>query len=70
MKLTKGEIAFLEELEREGFVMHRVTFGRSQRNRCGWSLVNKGLATFDFGPRGSFLKVQGFMPVTKESENA
>lgn len=60
-KLTKGEKAFLDELYQTGFIEHAVRFGASQRNRCGWSLVEKDLVVFDFGPRGCFLKTQGFM---------
>lgn len=69
MKLTKGQAAFLKELRETGFIIHAVRFGASQRNRCGWALVDKGLAEFDFGPRDSFLQTYGFMPILDQIEN-
>lgn len=61
MRLTRQQRAFHQELQTKGFVAHRTRFGASQRNRCGWKLVELGAAVFDFGPRGSFLQTQGFM---------
>jgi hypothetical protein len=61
MRLTRQQRAFYRELQEKGFVEHRTQFGRSQRNRCGWKLVELGHAVFDFGPRGSMLQTQGFL---------
>lgn len=33
------------------------------RNKPAWRLVEMGIATFDFGPRGSWLQSYCFMPV-------
>lgn len=62
MKLTKGEQKFLDRLTQSeyGFVSRSVHFGRSQSNRCAYSLEDKGLIESGSGPKGSFLKTQGW----------
>lgn len=48
----------------KGYVIHNSSFhNQPQSNRPYWALVEMGLADFDFGPRNSWLKCQGFMPV-------
>ena len=58
--MTKGEQKALEQLKRDGFARH-AQFPYGGRNRPYWSLVERGEAVFDFGPKGSWLKTQGFM---------
>ncbi|GGE36530.1 hypothetical protein GCM10007276_12530 [Agaricicola taiwanensis] len=62
VKLTAAQKRYGERLVEHGFVEHQTGFGTSQSNRCGWALVNLGLAEFDWGPKGSFLQTQGFVP--------
>ena len=60
--LTIRQKELLRDLRRTGFIAHRSTFGRSQRNRPLWKLVELELAHFGWGPPGSWLQVQGFLP--------
>lgn len=61
-KLTKAQQQALENLVNTGFTEHINRFSRSQANKPLWRLAELGLATFEFGPKGSFLMTQGFMP--------
>lgn len=61
--LTKRQRELYEQLQTDGFIPHRSGFGTSQQNRPLWHLVECGLAEFDWGPRDSALRVQGFLPV-------
>lgn len=62
MKLTEAQKRTLAAINSTGFVEARAGFGTSQSNRPAWKLVELGLADFDWGPSGSFLKTQGFVP--------
>jgi len=62
VQLTKRQSELAAELLQSGFIPHRTGFGTSQRNRPLWTLVDKGIADFAWGPTGSFLQVQGFVP--------
>ena len=62
MKLTKAQKRELIGLVGTGFTEHRTAFGRSQSNGPLWSLCELGLAEFGWGPNGSFLTTQGFLP--------
>lgn len=70
MSLTRRQSELLAQLHEAGFIPRRSGFGTSQQNRPLWALVEHGLARFGFGPEGSFLKVQGFMPVTPDHGDA
>ena len=59
--MTRAQRKWLKVLHETGFVEHG-GWGRGQRNRPLFALVAAGHAVFDIGPKGSFLKVQGFMP--------
>lgn len=61
VKLTKAQREVLSKLNADGFVEHVTDFSRSQANKPLWTLVKLGLADFDWGPKGSFLKTQGFV---------
>lgn len=61
-KLTEAQRRALEKLNGGGFVEHVAHFSRSQVNKPLWRLVELGLAAFEFGPKGSFLQTQGFVP--------
>jgi len=62
MKLTRAQQKWLHKLRTHGFV-ERGGWGRGQRNRPLFALVEKGLAVYGYGPEGSALKVEGFAPV-------
>jgi len=66
-KLTKAQERWLREINREGFV-EMGGWGSGQKNRPLFALVDMGLAEFGFGPKGSFLKTQGFMPTKAGKE--
>ena len=61
-ELTRAQKKWLKILRERGFV-ETGGWGNGQRNRPLFALVDKGLAVFELGPKGSFLKVQGFAPV-------
>lgn len=60
--LTPRQRELLHDLRQRGFLEYRAGFGRSQRNRPLWKLVELGLAHFAWGPPGDWLQVQGFLP--------
>lgn len=60
--MTRAQKKWLKILRETGFV-ERGGWSRGQRNRPLRALVQMGLAVEDFGPKGSLLMVDGFMPV-------
>lgn len=58
--MTRAQKKWLEELRREGFVQYG-GWGKGQRNRPLWALVEMGQAEFGWGPRNSFIQTQGFL---------
>ncbi len=62
-KLTKAQIREALLLFEKGYQVHLMNYRQMPRNRPLWRLVELGLAHFDFGPVGSCLKQQGFMPL-------
>lgn len=61
VKLTKAQWAALARISASGFEEHH-RFGASISNKPLWRLVELEFADFGFGPPGSFLQTQGFMP--------
>ncbi len=59
-KAMKREALLIFE---RGYTMQPLSYRGLPRNRPLWKLVNMGLAEFDSGPRGSWLKSVGFMPL-------
>ena len=69
VQMTKRQKEALRKLKEDGFIECKTSFGNSQANRPLWKLVSLGLADFGFGPKGSFLKTQGFFPINHDKEN-
>lgn len=63
MKLTTAQRREAELLFGEGFVIAPRSYRGLPRNRSLWKLVELGLAEFDMGPSGSWLKTYGFSPI-------
>ena len=59
--MTPAQEKWLKVLRETGFV-ERGGWGRGQRNRPLMALVESGLAVEGYGPKDSFLTVDGFMP--------
>lgn len=62
-KLTKAQIREALLLFEKGYQVHFMSYRQMPRNRPLWRLVQLELAYFEFGPVGSWLKQQGFMPL-------
>jgi len=62
-RLTPSQRHNAELMFEQGWIPFRVGPGRMQRNIPMWTLVKLGLAEFDWGPRGSWLKTYSFLPV-------
>lgn len=61
--LTSQQMREALLLFERGYLPHMMSYRSMPRNRPLWRLVQLGLAHFDFGPVGSWLKQQGFMPL-------
>lgn len=62
-RLTKPQRREAIDLFDRGWNPHRMSYRSMAKNRPNWKLVEMGLATFDQGPVGSWLKTTCFMPV-------
>lgn len=60
--LSRKQREYAEYIFEHGY-KHMPSFPYVAENRPCWHLVSMGLAVMDFGPRGSWLKCYGFMPV-------
>lgn len=61
--MTPSQRKWANEIFETGFVEFGSWSHRPQSNRAMWTLVVLGIVEMDFGPRGSWLKTQGFMPL-------
>lgn len=62
-RLTKAQYREALDLFEHEYTRHFMSYRQMPRNRPLWYLVELGLAEFASGPRGSWLKSQGFMPL-------
>lgn len=61
--LTPTQRKYLNKLHEDEFILHGTSYRTMPRNKSMWALVDHGLATWGFGPSGSWLRTYGFMPV-------
>lgn len=60
--LSRKQKEYLIKAHDNGFLFHKM-FPYSAMNRPVWKLVEMELLIFDWGPRGSWLKEQLFLPI-------